>query len=462
MPISLHRPVSSIAPARPARPARAKWSTEAAGVLATLATGLAGPAALAQPQFIPLGFLDGTTSESYAWGISADGSTIVGESSSASAGSQTEAFRFVGAGPMVGLGSLNGANVASVANAVSATGQVIVGFSRSNPSGVLFTAFRDANGLIAPADNLGDLPGSSTISNALGVSADGRFVVGYGTTVDPVSGGSRRQAYRYDAQQPGGGFRALTFLPGDRNASAYGISSDGLVVAGQSSSPTRTSAVIWTFDAAGTLIATVGLPALPGGSNFSEAWGISGSGLVVVGDSESGNGPEAAKWIGGVVTGLGDLPGGAFSSSALAASGDGSIIVGYGTSATSGFLGEAVYWDAAGIHSIKDSLAAAGVDLTGWDLEVANAVSADGRRIVGNGTDPTGAQQAWLVVLPPRSACTADFNNDTRVDPDDLSDYITGFFSLPPDPRTDFNGDLTVDPDDLSDFITMYFSAECQ
>ncbi len=59
----------------------------------------------------------------------------------------------------------------------------------------------------------------------------------------------------------------------------------------------------------------------------------------------------------------------------------------------------------------------------------------------------------------PRPPCPQDFNSDGVVDPDDLSDFIAGYFSSPPDPRTNFNGDGVIDPDDLSDFIGAYFSA---
>ncbi len=54
--------------------------------------------------------------------------------------------------------------------------------------------------------------------------------------------------------------------------------------------------------------------------------------------------------------------------------------------------------------------------------------------------------------------CRADFNGDTFIDPDDLSDYISCYFDLPPCGRADFNGDSFVDPDDLSDFISIYFA----
>ncbi len=58
----------------------------------------------------------------------------------------------------------------------------------------------------------------------------------------------------------------------------------------------------------------------------------------------------------------------------------------------------------------------------------------------------------------PGSRGSVDFNGDLRVDPDDLSDFISAFFAIPADPRADFSGDGNVDPDDLSDYITRYFS----
>src|SRR5712691_9226942 len=46
-------------------------------------------------------------------------------------------------------------------------------------------------------------------------------------------------------------------------------------------------------------------------------------------------------------------------------------------------------------------LTASGVDLTGWRLNSATGVSADGTVIVGYGTDPTGNIQAWIARLTP-------------------------------------------------------------
>jgi len=58
-------------------------------------------------------------------------------------------------------------------------------------------------------------------------------------------------------------------------------------------------------------------------------------------------------------------------------------------------------WDAAnGGRWLDDALTAGGVDLGGWSLEEVVDVSADGKRLLGNGLDPEGRAQAWLVVLP--------------------------------------------------------------
>jgi len=39
-------------------------------------------------------------------------------------------------------------------------------------------------------------------------------------------------------------------------------------------------------------------------------------------------------------------------------------------------------------------------DLAGWSLERARGVSANGRTIVGTGTNPSGETEAWIAYLP--------------------------------------------------------------
>jgi hypothetical protein len=38
--------------------------------------------------------------------------------------------------------------------------------------------------------------------------------------------------------------------------------------------------------------------------------------------------------------------------------------------------------------------------MTGWSLDLANGVSADGNTIVGFGRDPGGNNEAWIATLP--------------------------------------------------------------
>ena len=48
---------------------------------------------------------------------------------------------------------------------------------------------------------------------------------------------------------------------------------------------------------------------------------------------------------------------------------------------------------------LAELLADNGIDLTGWQLEEAVAVSADGTVILGNGINPSGDPEAWLVQI---------------------------------------------------------------
>ena len=155
----------------------------------------------------------------------------------------------------------------------------------------------------------------------------------------------------------------------------------------------------WTSDGG-----MVGLGDLAGGSFDSEAFGVSDDGSTVVGTSSSASGYEAFRWTsGGGMVGLGDLAGGSFLSIANGVSDDGSIVVGHGTSASGN---EAFVWDAAnGMRSLQDVLTNDhGLDLTGWQLSRATGISDDGLTIVGYGTNPQGAQEAWIATVPEPSS----------------------------------------------------------
>lgn len=105
-----------------------------------------------EPFFMGLGDLVGGEVRSEANAISADGTTVVGESQSVHG---LEAFYWTQQSGMVGLGDLAGGDFWSAANAVSSDGFIIAGEAFSSAIG--FEAFRwtPKTGMVG----LGDLPG---------------------------------------------------------------------------------------------------------------------------------------------------------------------------------------------------------------------------------------------------------------------------------------------------------------
>ncbi|MGQ0627735.1 MAG: hypothetical protein ACT4PL_06490 [Phycisphaerales bacterium] len=64
-----------------------------------------------------------------------------------------------------------------------------------------------------------------------------------------------------------------------------------------------------------------------------------------------------------------------------------------------------------------------------------------------------------FTVTPPPPPGPTDFNEDGFVEPGDLDEFITAFFSENEAERalTDFNGDGFIEPGDLDEFITSFF-----
>lgn len=322
--------------------------------------------------FTPLGFLpDSFYSDATA--VSADGSVVVGFNRKNNG--DGEAYRWTQGTGMVGLGDFAGGSFYSTATGVSADGSLVVGYG-STISGFGDRPFRwtQATGLVAlPLD-----PNWSFSRFASGVSADGAVVAGYRFSANGPEG------FRWSS---GSGYQGVGGLPGGSffSSTAWGISADGSVLVGESNTTGDVNhAFRWT---AGTGIVDLGT--LPGG-NFSAAVAVSGDGQTVVGWSHSATGYFAMKWTSaaGMVSLGGD-------GTAYGVSADGSIIVGdFGTG-----TGRAALWSSGGgIQNIRDLLVADGINMTGWTLTNATAISADGRTIVGFGNGPNGTE-GWRVTL---------------------------------------------------------------
>jgi probable HAF family extracellular repeat protein len=350
--------------------------------------GIAQSAHAAEWSFQGLGELPGGDFYSTALGISADGSTVVGVSTVGSVHSQ--AFRWTKETGMVGLGYLFDDAYSSGALGASSGGSVVVGRGQY---GSIYQAFRWSSG-----EGMVRVSESSYPSFAYDVSADGSMIVG-GTRA--TSAGQFLEAFLWTAD---GGTVGLGDLEGGGLYSyAAALSPDGSVIVGIGRSSQGYEAFRWT-----SLEGMIGLGDLAKGDFQSNANAVSADGAVVVGAGTSASGVEAFRWTNELgMVGLGDLPGGEFRSYADGVSADGSVIVGTGSSA----LGDsAFYWtEATGMIELQELLLSGGVTaVTGWTLNAAAAISADGRIIVGRGINPDGFDEAWIAIVPePTSDCLA-------------------------------------------------------
>jgi probable HAF family extracellular repeat protein len=348
---------------------------------------LASASVLADPvSFQGLGDLPGGILASWANGVSADGHVAVGASWSSNG---LEAFRWTPQSGMIGLGDFPpDPPFESLAYAVSADGMVVVGKGHTGVN----IAFRwtPSGGLAA----LPELPGGGQGgAEATGASADGSVIVG----TDAAGNGT--EAFRWVAGQ---GIEGLGDLPGGTfHSQAKAVSADGRVVVGYSHASEGYRGFRWEVGLGMTDLGTI-----PGGTS-SSAWGVTADGAVVVGRSGDSSGQQAFRWTAATgMIGLGDFGGGTLFSEAMAASADGSIIVGRGTTGTGQ---EAFIWDAPhGMRRLTDVLVNDyGLDLSGWTLTSARAISPDGLTIVGSGTNPVGNSEAWIAHLPEPSTLLA-------------------------------------------------------
>ena len=126
-------------------------------------------------------------------------------------------------------------------------------------------------------------------------------------------------------------------------------------------------------------------------------YAISADGNTIVGEAD-GSFAEAFKTGPSGLIGLGDIPGGATASAAHGVSADGSVIVGEGRSRRGT---EAFIWtEQLGMRSLQEYAASRGASLTGWQLTFADDVSDNGKVIVGQGINPDGQTEAWVLFIP--------------------------------------------------------------
>ena len=192
------------------------------------------------------------------------------------------------------------------------------------------------------------------------------------------------------------------------------------------------------------------------GGDWSEAYGVSADGAVVVGLADNASGQEHAfRWTAaGGMQNLGTL--GGDHSWASGVSADGSVVVGWAHNA-SGYT-RAFRWTPSG--GMEDlNLTYASLLTNGSYLEIASAISPDGRYIVGQGWNAaTGRGEAFLL----DTWRIGDTNGDGCIDDSDLLAVLFAF-GTPGTGSTrheDINKDGIVDDADLS-IVLFNFGSGC-
>lgn len=426
------------------------------GVTILLVGSAALPARADRAEFRGLGILSGGAG-SGATAVSADGSVVAGNVSG-NFGVPSVAFRWTRATGMVPLGSAPGVGPCNYYGlGISGDGSTIVGYYAGispNDSGG-WLRWTVVDGAVPIATPFGQ-------GTAYAASFDGSVIVGTG---NPNGCGS--SACVWTAQT---GLVALDNFGGPYATgepcgygAALGVSADGSVAAGWSA-PQSNGNSPQAFRSIGGQ--TVGLGYLPGGgTGTTPPWptgsvgtAISADGQAIVGWSDftnSGNDYQAFRWTQATgMQGLGDLPGGSISSRAFAVSADGSVVVGAGNF---GAPTEAFIWTATtGMRRLQDVLSIdLGLNTTGWAIQFALGVSADGRTIVGAGVNPCGVQEGWIAYLGTERVCPADFNDNGALSVQDIFAFLNAWFAG--DPRADFNG-CGLSVQDIFDFLNAWFT----
>jgi probable HAF family extracellular repeat protein len=320
-----------------------------------------------QPRFEVIG---STIDYGYGVGVSGDGSVIAGTSYDVN--EVYSGFVWTQAAGAQKLTAVVPANEASLEPyGISKDGKVIVGFFDVSPT----RAFRWTAAGKAVA--LGTLPGGSH-SYAYAVSADGSVVGGIS---------DKTQAFVYFPYRwtSAGGMAEIPLGEGTAG-SVSGVSDDGNTVIGTITISGTDTPYHWTVgESAATSIG------LTFGSGSSHGRGVSGNGLVIVGDTDFN---RAFRWSSGTgFIGIADSLS-AGSSGANAANIDGTVVVG------SSSVGAWVWDSTNGARLIKDIVAGLGFSTTNYDLRTLNAVSSDGKTVVGGTSTPSGIDRSYVVRLP--------------------------------------------------------------
>lgn len=380
----------------------------------------------------------------------------------------------------------------SQATAVSSDGRFVVGTLQNSAPGIVVEPFRWS--AVTGTQNLGLLSANATqfyeTTSPTAVSDDGGVIVGFARSTF----GFPPRAFRWT---PETNFDRLTPCAAAPSPTATAITPDGLRILGASDP----GAALWTWSNGAALTCqnfTFPIYANTGAVVHTD---ISADGQVSVGyvfttvpqrffavrwfadgtfeEIDQDRRPTAVNRDGTVVvearerwtaaTGWVIIPPflvGSFGGrEMLDIDGDGDRVVGFDAP----FIGgprQALIWESGvGSRRLQDVLANDyGLNLTGWTLQAATAISDDGKTIVGYGLNPQGRVEAWRAVLGFPPALLGDVNCDGVVSVGDISAFVlaltdpAGYAIQFPgcDPlRADINLDGFITVGDISGFVAL-------
>jgi uncharacterized membrane protein len=219
-----------------------------------------------------------TMSNSHAWGVSGDGSTLVGQMAFSDGTSRAAAWK-----TGVGWTLLESGGQNSRANAANSDGSVIVGWSENSSTGIWQPTVWSANGAIVLAT-------TKAFCEAAAVNASGSIIVGqaYDESRD------QRVAALWLKSDYGWVREWLGSLPGTfagyGQAMALALTDDGHTIVGFNRfDPNRSAGFIWTVEngllGAHEYLAAHGI-ALPEGFRISSVTGITADGAYMAGFGE--------------------------------------------------------------------------------------------------------------------------------------------------------------------------------
>jgi uncharacterized membrane protein len=329
--------------------------------------------------FAPIGDLPGGDVLSSAQDVTADGTLVVGYGTSARG---REALKWTAAEGPISL-----ASAPSTVYRVNRTGQVLVGKAIDTANRAHAAVWRDGSGpQLLPYDN----EEAFVRSTSTAVSGDGLVIAG---SLKPWGYAETRGVLWRGTQ-----LFELAGLPS-------GLTEDGAVWVGSGSYFKASSNHYALRNGAKLPFATACLTDI---LCDAQAFDVSNDGRYVVGYShvpaETSPNPDedgrirAVRWD--TTRATVDTLSSQGDAVALAISDDGRVAVGYATDPSVSETTRAMRWADGSEHAVAALLDAAGIDRQGWELTQANAVSGDGRVIVGDGVDPEGRASGWIAVLP--------------------------------------------------------------